>query len=53
MYKSEKSEFALKTLKDNNNEKYFYLIKNFQIPYEDYILLNKTYDYINSDSKLI
>ena len=29
-------------LKDNNNnEKYFYMIKNFQIPYEDYILLNK------------
>ena len=39
-------------LKDNNNEKYFYMIKNFQIPYEDYILLNKTYDYIRSDSKI-
>ena len=39
-------------LKDNNNEKYFYIIKNFQIPYEDYILLNKTYDYIKSDSKI-
>ena len=39
-------------LKDNNNEKYFYMIKNFQIPYEDYILLNKTYDYIKSDSKI-
>ena len=38
-------------LKDNN-EKYFYMIKNFQIPYEDYILLNKTYDYIKSDSKI-
>ena len=22
----------------NNNEKYFYMIKEFQIPYEDYIL---------------
>ena len=39
-------------LKDNNNEKYFYMIKNFQIPYEDYILLNKTYDYIKSDSEI-
>ena len=39
-------------LKDNNNEKYFYMIKNFQIPYEDYILLNKTCDYIKSDSKI-
>ena len=29
----------------NNNEKYFYMIENFQIPYEDYILLNKSYDY--------
>ena len=29
---------------NNNNEKYFYLIKKFQIPYEDYILLNKSYD---------
>ena len=25
-------------LKDNNNEKYFYMIKNFQIPYENYII---------------
>ena len=39
-------------LKDDNNEKYFYMIKNFQIPYEDYILLNKTYDYIESDSEI-
>ena len=29
-------------LKDNNNEKQFHMIKNFQIPYEAYILLNKT-----------
>ena len=29
---------------NNNNEKYFYMIKEFQIPYEDYILLNKSYD---------
>ena len=36
-------------LKDNN-EKYFYMIKNFQIPYEDFILLNKTYDYIKANS---
>ena len=27
---------------NNNNEKYFYMIKEFQIPYEDYILLNKS-----------
>ena len=39
-------------LKDNNNEKYFHMIKNFQIPYKEYILLNKTYDYIKSDSKI-
>ena len=31
---------------NNNNEKYFYMIKEFQIPYEDYILLNKSYDYL-------
>ena len=35
----------------NNNEKYFYMIKKFQIPYEDYILLNKSYDYFKKDSK--
>ena len=29
---------------NNNNDKYFYRIKEFQIPYEDYILLNKSYD---------
>ena len=23
---------------NNNNEKYFYMIKEFQIPYEDYII---------------
>ena len=40
------------TTKENNNEKHFYMIKNFQIPYEDYILLNKTYDYIKSDLKI-
>ena len=39
-------------LKDNNNEKYFYMIKNFQISYEDYILFNKTYDYIKANSKI-
>ena len=37
---------------NNNNEKYFYMIKNFQIPYEDYILLNKSYDYFKKDSKI-
>ena len=36
----------------NNNEKYFYMNKEFQIPYEDYILLNKSYDYFKKDSKL-
>ena len=36
----------------NNNEKYFYMIKNFQIPYEDYILLNKSYDYFKEGSKI-
>ena len=30
---------------NNNNEKYCYMIKEFQIPYEGYILLNKSYDY--------
>ena len=37
---------------NNNNEKYFYMIKSFQIPYEDYILLNKSYDYFKEDSKI-
>ena len=36
----------------NNNEKYFYMIKNFQIPYADYILLNKSYDYFKEGSKI-
>ena len=35
-----------------NNEKYFYMIKEFQIPYEDYILLNKSFDYFKEDSKI-
>ena len=48
----EKGDNNNNVLKDNNNEKYFYMIKDFQIPYEDYILLNKTYDYIKSDSKI-
>ena len=37
---------------NSNNEKYFYMIKNFQIPYEDYILLNKSYDYFKEGSKI-
>ena len=37
---------------NNNNEKYFYMINKFQIPYEDYILLNKSYDYFKKDSKI-
>ena len=37
---------------NNNNEKYFYMIKNFQIPYEDYTLLNKSYDYFKEGSKI-
>ena len=36
----------------DNNEKFFYIIKEFQIPYEDYILLNKSYDYFKKDSKI-
>ena len=28
---------------NNNNEKYFYMIKEFLIPYEDCILLNKSF----------
>ena len=39
-------------LNNNNNEKYFYMIKEFQIPYENYILLNKSYDYFKEDSKI-
>ena len=35
----------------NNNEKYFYMIKEFQIPYEDYILLNKSYEYLKKVQK--
>ena len=37
---------------NNNNEKNFYMIKEFQIPYEDYILLNKSYDYSKEGSKI-
>ena len=37
---------------NNNNEKYFYMIKEFQIPYEDYILLNKSYNYFKDGSKI-
>ena len=37
---------------NNNNKKYFYMIKEFQIPYEDYILLNKSYDYFKEGSKI-
>ena len=37
---------------NNNNEKYFYMIKEFQIPYEDYILLNESYDYLKKGSKI-
>ena len=36
----------------NNNEKYFYMIKEFQIPYEDYILSNKSYDYFKEGSEI-
>ena len=36
----------------NINEKYFYMIKEFQIPYEDYILLNKSYDYSKEGLKI-
>ena len=36
----------------NNNEKYFYMIKEFQMPYEDYIILNKSYDYFKEGSKI-
>ena len=28
------------------------MIKEFQIPYEDYILLNKSYDYFKEGSKI-
>ena len=28
------------------------MIKNFQIPYENYILFNKSYDYFKKDSKI-
>ena len=38
---------------NNNNEKYFYMIKEFQIPYEDYILLNRSFDYFKMVQKLI
>ena len=37
---------------NNNNEKYFFMMKKFQIPYEDYILLNKSYDYFKEGSKI-
>ena len=28
------------------------MIKNFQIPYEDYLLLNKSYDYFKEGSNI-
>ena len=37
---------------NDNNEKYFYMIKKFQIPYNDYLLLNKSYDYFKEGSKI-
>ena len=37
---------------NNDNKKYFYMIKEFQIPYEDYVLLNKSYDYLKEVSKI-
>ena len=37
---------------NDNNEKYFYMIKEFQIPYEDYILSNKSYDHFKEGSKI-
>ena len=37
---------------NNSNEKYFYMIREFQIPYEDYILLNKSNDYFKINSKI-
>ena len=37
---------------NNNNENYFYMIKEFQIPYEDYILLNKNCNYFKEGSKI-
>ena len=37
---------------NNNNEKFFYMIKEFQISYDDYILLNKSYDYFKEGSKI-
>ena len=37
---------------NNNNEKYLYMIKEFQIPYEDYILLNIIYDYFKEGLKI-
>ena len=37
---------------NNNDEKFFDMIKEFQIPYEDYILLNKSYDYFKEGSKI-
>ena len=37
---------------NNNYEKYFYMIKEFQIPYNEYILLNKSYDYFKEGSNI-
>ena len=36
----------------NNDGKYYYMIKEFGIPYEDYLLFNKNYDYIPINSKI-
>ena len=39
-------------LKNNNNGKYFYMIQDFGIPYEDYLIFDKNYEYISINSKI-
>ena len=39
-------------LKNKNNGKYFYMIQDFGIPYEDYLIFNKNYEYVPINSKI-
>ena len=46
-------EFLIKKINNvSNDNKYFYRINDFQIPYTDHILFNKNYYYIKPYSKI-
>ena len=39
-------------LRNNNNGKYFYQVQDFGIPFEDYLIFDKYYEYISMNSKI-